>query len=214
MIKKLTYIIILSLIFSNYAVADLMEAEIRYGEVDYEFKQGDEQKFLKNAKVDMLLFQNAKTAQERVYYLQDAMHYYFMVEKINNASIEAQIGLARINDELNIDKVAKRHFYKALNLAPQNPDVNMYFANYYYKRDDLINALKYYKRAYDFGYNNNFFVNEMLGKVYEKLADIQNAKKYYGFAFIMNTKDAFLANKIRLLDELNYSQSQYYLFKR
>lgn len=200
--------------FSNYAVADLIEAEIRYGEVDYAFKPGDEQKFLNNAKTDMLLFANAKTVQERVHYLQDAMHYYFMVEKINKASVEAQIGLARINDELRIDKVAKRHFYKALNLAPQNPDVNMYFANYYYKRDDLINALKYYKRSYDFGYNNNYYVNEKLGTVYEKLADIQNAKKYYGFAFIMNSKDTFLANKIRLLDELNYSQSQYYLFKR
>lgn len=214
MIKKLIYILILIVIFNNSAKADMLEAEVRYGSVPYEFKYGDEKKFLENANVAMLLADRAKTPDEKSYYLQDAMHYYFMVEKINKTSIEAQIGLAKIYDELKFDRIAKRHFYTALCINSQNPSANLSFANFYYKRNDLIKALKYYNRAYKFGYNNNYYLNERLGTVYEKLADINNAKKFYQSAYTLNSSSKALSNKIRLLDDLNYSNSQYYLFER
>jgi tetratricopeptide (TPR) repeat protein len=213
MIKKLIYIIILTLIFSNFAYADLLEAEVKYGNVPYSFKSGDEQKFLKAADKNMLKSENAKTKKDKEFYLQEAMHYYYMVEKINKCSIDAQIGLGRIYDEAKFDRLAKRHFYQALNLSPQNPRTNLYFANYYYKRNELIEALRYYKRAYQFGYGNNFYLNIRIGAIYEKLADIETAQKYYKSALNLNPQANALYDKIRLLDDLNYSQSQYYLFK-
>lgn len=214
MIKKLIYIIILTVIFANYAYADLIEAEIRYGEVYYAFKPGDEQKFLSNAKVNMQKAENVKNVQERVSYLQEAMHYYFMVEKINNSSIEAQIGLGRIYDELKFDSIAQKHFFKALSLNPKNPGTNYYFANFYYKRNDLINAFTYYKRAYQFGYQNNYYLNKQLATVCEKLADIETAKTYYQAALNLKQNDTLVAQKIKTLNNLNYNSSQYYLFSK
>ena len=43
---------------------------------------------------------------------------------------------------------------------------------------------------------------------------IETAKKYYSRAIALNSTPNQLPDKIRLLDELNYSQSQYYLFSK
>lgn len=218
MIKKLLYILILSIIFINPVLAKTQNAYLKYSgkydEHQYKFRPGDEEKFLKNADLNMILAERAKTNVDRKFYLQEAMHYYFLLEQVDKSSIEAQIGLGRVYDEMKFDRFAKEHFFHAYNFDNHNPKMNLYFGNFYYKRNDFVTAINYYKVAYQYGYSKNYFLNYMLGRTYEKLADIENAKKFYSTAFILNPKDTELANKIRLLDELNYSQSQYYLFRK
>lgn len=53
-----------------------------------------------------------------------------------------------------------------------------------------------------------------MGIIYEKLADIQNAIAYYKRALAIEPNNTELYEKIRLLDDLNYSESQYYLFMK
>ena len=94
-----------------------------------------------------------------------------------------------------------------------NPKANYYFSNYYFKRTDLLNARFYAKRAYEHGFDQNYELNYGLGSIYEKLADIERSIGFYQNAFRLGANQE-LENKIRLLDELNYNESQYYLFNK
>lgn len=218
MIKKLIYMLIyilsISIIFISPILASPYNAHIKYNGQEYAFKPGDEKKFQQNADKNMQLFEKAKRPQEKLFHLKEAMRYYFLLSQADTSSIKAQIGLARVYDEMKQDRYAKKHFFNAYNFNYENPEMNFHFANFYYKRSDFINALHYYNRAYRFGYSDNYYLNYRLGNVYEKLADIENAKKFYTKAALLNPKDSELINKIRLLDDLNYSQSQYYLNKK
>lgn len=185
---------------------------IEYSGYPYTFKAGDEAKFMKKANLDMQLWEKAQTQIDKDLYLHDALRYYFLVMQINNKLIDARIGLGRIYDSMNLDTYAQEHFYTALNLNNKNPKTNFYFANYYFNRDEYMKALFYYKRAYIDGYKKNYELNYKMGVIYEKLADLESAKMFYTNALKLKPKNSELYDKIRLLDELNYSESQYYLF--
>lgn len=210
MIKKIIYVLLFILISAGLAFAQTKDAYLQYSSYKYEFRPGDEVKFLNNANNNMLLFEKSKTQLDKLFYLQEAMRYYFLLSQINPGSIDAQIGLGRVYDEMKLDKLAKKHFFNALNFNSHNPLANLYFANFYYKRNDLIQALYYYKNAYKSNYSNNYYLNCMLGTVYEKLADIESAKKFYVTAAKINPQNNNeLKSKILLLDGINYSQSRY-----
>lgn len=162
----------------------------------------------------MHMCEKAKTPQEKSHYLQNAMRNYFMVAQANRNSIEAQIGLGRVYDEMHMDNYAKKHFFIAYNMNNQNPKMNYYFADYYRKRNELTTAIKYYNTSYNNGLSDNFSLNYQMATVYEKLADIENAIKHYTMASRLNPNSRELTKKIRLLDDLNYSGSQYYLYRK
>lgn len=214
MFKKLIYISILFIFCVNAVGAvssSTQDAYLEYNGYPYTFRRGDEEKFIKQANMDMLLWEKAQSNEDKDFYLHDALRYYFLVMQINNKLIEPRIGLGRVYDALKLDVYAQEHFFAALNLNNRNPKTNFYFANYYFNRDEYMMALFYYKRAYDDGYQKNYQLNYQMGVIYEKLADIISAKKYYLNALILMPKNSELIEKIRLLDELNYSESQYYL---
>lgn len=213
MIKKLIYILILFTLFSHCTYA-MQQGYLEFGKFSYEFQPGSEQAFLEKAEQNMKLFEKAKTSQDKEFYLNEAMRYYFMLSQVDSNIIEAPIGLGRIYDEMQRDRFAQKNFFVALNLDNKNPAANFYFANYYYKRSEFITALFYYKRAYSNGYQNKYDVNYKIATIYEKLADIESAQKYYKNALRLKPSDKDLKNKIRLLDDLNYSESQYYLFNK
>lgn len=224
MLKKIIYILILIVISANFVWAETENAYLEYNGYQYEFRPGDDAKFIKNANKNLALADKAKVPQEKVFYLQEAMRYYFLLSQIKPDSIEAQIGLGRVYDGLKLDKFAKKHFFKAINLDSKNPKATFYFGDFYFNRAEYINALYYYKESHKFGYAKNYSLNYNLGVIYEKLADIESAIKYYSAAaklsagglgnppYSLNIKDSELKNKIRSLESINYFQSQYYLF--
>lgn len=214
MIKKLIYILIFFIISTATVQAETQDAYVEYNGIQYKFKQGDELKFKQNADNNMLAFEKAKNNNDKLFYIHEAMRYYFLLSQADSSSIDAQIGLGRVYDALRLDRYAKECFFNAFNIDSRNPKANLYFGDFYYKRSDLITALNYYNDAYKCGYSNNYYLNYQLGKVYEKLADIETAKKFYTNALRLNPKNNDLRNKIGLLEELNYSQSQYYLYRK
>lgn len=212
MIKKFIYILILFIFFINAASAQMQKIELKYTDPNYAFKAGDDKVFLQNAEKNMNLCDTANDNTKKRFYIKEAMRYYFLLQKMNPSSIEAQIGLARFYDEIKYDRMAKKHFFNAYNMDNQNPKMNLYFGNFYYKRSDFITALQYYQRAYKYGYLNNFQLNCKLGEAYEKLGDIETAKVFYKYALKLKPNDASIDGKLQTLDGLNYGNSQYYLF--
>lgn len=218
MIKKLTYIIILSIFCANFALAQPKNARIEYNKKPNAKPFGsiytDAKKVLSTANMNMLLWEKTAKAAEKQFYLEQAMRFYYIAIKIDSSLIDANIGLARVYDMMNLDKLALEYYCKSININPNNAKANLYFGNYYYRRNDVLNALKYYKTAYKNGFSQNFELNYKLGQIYEKLADIQTAIAFYSHGLSLKPQDKELRDKIRLLDELNYAQSQYYLFSK
>jgi tetratricopeptide (TPR) repeat protein len=213
MIRKLIYIALFSIISTNLAFCQTHKAQIEYNNARYTFQHGDENKFLAKAAINLFMAEKSPDVKEKIAKLQESMRYYFLISQINPRSLEAQIGLGRVYDAMTLNKFAKEHFYMALDISRTNPKANYYFGNYYFKRADYINAIYYYKIAYQNGYANDFDLNYNMATIYEKLADVEAAKKFYTDALALRKGNEELNAKIRLLDDLNYSQSQYYLFK-
>jgi tetratricopeptide (TPR) repeat protein len=214
MIKKLIYILILIVISAQIVFAQIENAYIDYSGYTYEFAPGDDVKFFNNANKNLVRAEKTKSPTNKQFYLNESMRYYFLLSQINPNSVEAQIGLGRVYDDLKIDKYAQKHFFNAINLDYKNPKANYYFGNYYFARNDFITAQNYYNTAYRFGYIKSYYLNYKLGIISEKLGDIEKAIKYYYFALKLNPKNAALKTKIQSLDDLNYSHSQYYLFRK
>lgn len=188
------------------------DGQIEYNVYGYRFNNGDEQVFLRKADASLNQALTAKSDPEKKKYLQDSMRYYFLVTKINSSSINAQIGLGKIYDEMNLDKLSLEHFYKAYNINKDNPELNLSFGDYYFKRKYYTQAVKHYQKAYQLGYYKNFFLNYKMGLIYEKLGDLDKSRSFYANALRLDSKNKELKKKIHLLDDLNYRDSQYYLF--
>lgn len=212
MIKKLIYILILFIISTNFAVAKVQKGYLEYGGFPFKFKHGANKVFAQQADKNMDLYEQSQDAKAKDFYLQEALRYYFMLSNADATSVDARTGLGRVYDAMNLDNFAQKYFYIALNMQPQNSKANFYFANFYYKRNDLINALYFYQKAYANGYPQRYNVNYQLGCVYEQLADIEMAKKFYNNALKLKPQNTELANKIIELNQLNYGASPYYKF--
>ena len=217
MIKKIIKILILFIILfgycKNFAVAE--SGYIKYDEYNiygYKFNPGDDINFFVKANKNFKKFESSKTKEDKNFYLQEAMRYYFLLSQIDDNSIDAHIGLGKVYDAMGIDNYAQEHFYKAYNINRNNPELNYCFGNYFYKRKNYIQALKYYKIAYKNLYSNNLELNIKLAIIYEKLADLEKSKLFYQKANQLSNGNAYFKSKIHLLDDLNYSNSQYYLF--
>lgn len=212
MIKKIIYILILIINFSSSALPAPQNTSIEYNIYKYVFKDGDISKFRKNAESNMLMWENSMVTISKAFYLKEALRYYFLLSQADTSSIDAQIGLGRVYDEMKLDKLSQKHFFTAYNMDNSNPKLNLHFGDYYFKRNDLVTAFSYYDTSYKHGYDDNYYLNYRMGVLHEKLGDLESAKKFYKKAVNLDKRHTELANKIRLLDDINYSKSQYYLF--
>lgn len=212
MIKKIIYILILFIISAHIACAETERAFIEYNGYSYDFAPGDDVKFSNNGNKNLIKAEKTKSPTNRQLLLNEALRCYFLLSQIHPDSVEAQVGLARVYDDLNMDRYAQKHFFNAINLDANSPRANYFFGDYYYTRNDLINAQTYYYAAYCNGYVKNYKLTYKLATIYEKLGDIEKSIKYYRLALKLNPKSSEIKAKISALDDLNYSNSQYYLF--
>lgn len=142
-------------------------------------------------------------------YLSQALAKYMLLLSINPNDIYACTQIGVIHDNLNHSVLAKEYLYRAVNINPSDPYPNFYFGEYFLTKRDYHNALKYYKKAYELGYKEYFEVNFRLGTVYEKLGDIEKAKHYYRASKIRNPYLKGMYAKIKALDNVYYSKSDY-----
>ncbi len=146
-------------------------------------------------------------------YLGTAMGKYYILTKIYPVEIYPMVQLARTYDEKHLDKFAKEYFNTGLNINKNDPYLNYYFGDFYYKRADYKRALRHFKIAYNNGYTEYYDLNYKIATIYEKFADLLNAKYYYEKAYSLNQNNSFLKDKVLQIDSLNYGQSEYYIRK-
>jgi len=198
---------------ANLTFAKTHNAALEY-DSPYTYNNCDVKKVLKKANVNMLLWEKSLTDFDKNFYLGVAMRNYYIASKIDGSLVDAHLGLARVYDAMNLDRLSKEYFFNALNLNTYNAKTNYYFGNFYYRRTDYLKALDYYRIAFKNGYSNNYELNYKLAVIYEKVADIDTAKEFYNRALKMKPKNQELIDKINSLDSLNYGASQYYLFQK
>ena len=142
-------------------------------------------------------------------YLSKALEKYMLLLKYNQNNVIYCTQIGVIHDNLGHSFSAKQYFIRAVNLENLNPFANFYFGEYYFNKRDYNNALKYYKIAYNNGYQNLYQVNIKLATVYEKLGDIEKAKYYYSASNKQNPSIEDVDSKIESLNKVYYSKSDY-----
>ncbi len=118
------------------------------------------------------------------------------------------VKIAELYSITNNNKRALEYYYKAITLNNTSSIAfesfgNFFFSNRYYKQ-----ALAMYKQSYSLD-RENYNVSDKMGIIYQKFGDTQAALKHHKEAYQLNPSEE-LAHKIRLLEELNLSNTVYY----
>lgn len=148
--------------------------------------------------------QNLKEA-----YLSQALVKYMLLLSINPKDTICCTQIGVIHDHLNHPKMAKDYLYQAINIEPNNPFANFYSGEYYFRKRQYYDALKYYLVAYRNGYQNFYEINLKLGTIYEKLGDIEKAKIYFNKARKQNSNSGNLESKLKSLNSVYYRKTDY-----
>ncbi len=202
--NKFLYLI-LSFLLICPQVYSAQKAGVEYNERRIDYTVLNSQEVL--AEADMF-FEKYEEANE-IKYLTTAMAKYYILTRINPTDIYSTIQLARTYDIVKNDKQAKKYFNIALDINKKDADLNYYFAEFYYTRNDYKRALKYYKKAYDNGYSDDYDANLKIATIYEKFADLVKAQYYYEKTNSIK-KTQRLDKKINNIKKLNYDKSEYY----
>jgi hypothetical protein len=208
MIYKI-FILITALFLTINTSFAVQSGEVEYNSVLFDYSKLDFAKIQKEADTYFALAKKSNTPESREQYFNDASGKYYILTKVDNTKIQPYIQLGRIYDEKNKPRLAKENFCKAININYKDPTANYYFGEFFYKRNEYKKALHHFNVAYDNGLRNNYTLNLKLATIYEKFADLSNAKKFYDVSYSMRPSTE-LQNKIRSLDEQEYSQSGYY----
>ena len=103
--------------------------------------------------------------------------YNVLSEKEPN-NIKYLIRLGNLYDIIGKDRYAKGNYFHAIGINPQAPESFFNLAEFYYKRELYKKALKFYKLAYEKGYNTHYQTLYKIGDIYQKFGDTKNAIKY------------------------------------
>ena len=147
---------------------------------------------------------------KRYYYLKDAAAAYNQYNSEIKGDIHAITQLARVYDLQKRDKYARAEFETALGINPNDKSANYYFGDYYFFRKDYGKALKYYRKAFINGMEENYSNMKKMAVIYEKLGDLKKANLFYKKAYLKNMTDNNIADKIREIESIKYNNSDYY----
>ena len=198
-------IIILFILLCSLPCFAVEKGSIKYEDnyIDYSVLNGSQ--VLKEADLFFEQYENTNDSK----YLSTAMGKYYIVTKIYPLEIYPMVQLARTYDAKNLDKFAKEYFNICYDINKNDPYLNYYMGEFYYKRHDFKRALRYYNIAYKNGYENYYDINLKIATIYEKFADLLKAKYYYEKAFLLNPSAEYLKDKTLQIDSLNYDKTGY-----
>ena len=188
---------------------------VEYGSVNkdsafVDYKSIDTSQALKRADLYFGLAQTEADEVLKSAYLEKAKYEYNVLSLAKFDDIHSVIQLGRIYDVQKQDRYAKSYFSRALGLDYKNPSANYYFANFYYDRKDYKKALKYYRKAMEYGLPDDINLLKNMGDIFEKFADIKRANICYKRAFLIDPSNEYIADKIREMEEVKYNSADYY----
>ena len=139
----------------------------------------------------------------------NALVLYSILEKIEPEHTEYAVKLGILYDKIGKDRFARGQFARAIQVNHKNPKPYFYYGEFYYKRQRFRKALKYYKEAYNLGFNKNYDTLYKMGDIYEKLGDTRSALVYLKEAETQNPNPE-LTNKIKRIELNNTTNKEFY----
>lgn len=206
MIYKKIICLFIFLNFLGLSSLAIEKASIKYDEDLIDYTKLNVDVVLQEA--DTFFDQYQKTQDKK--YLSTAMGKYYIVTKIHPVEMYPTVQLARTYDFAHLDRIAKEYFSIGYDINKKDPYLNYYHGEFYFRRNDYKRALRYYKIAYNNGYDNYYDLNVKIATIYEKFADLKNAQYYYEKAFSINPQNSDLRDRALKIKSLGYDKSEYY----
>ena len=138
-----------------------------------------------------------------------ALNLYTILTKKNPDNIIYALRLGKLYDVIGKDRYAKGEYYKAVSLKPSAPEPYYYLGDYFYTREQYKKALKFYKLAYEKGYNNHYQTLYKIGNIYQKFGDSKAALQYLTSASSVES-NIDLDLKIQQLKNFDTNNREYY----
>ena len=135
------------------------------------------------------------------------LNYYKASEK--QASASSYLGMGMVLMEKKLHSVAKKYLYRAYSIDERDPAANYYLAKYSEYNKDYLRALNFYKRAYEYGYSDNYEVNYNIASIYEKVGDYKKAKQFYKLASSLNPEMNDAKERILIIENLEQNGYKY-----
>lgn len=203
--KNFLYLSII-FVFSMLSVNALEKASVKFEENLIDYSVLDAQQVLNEA--DLFFEKYEQTLDKK--YLSTAMGKYYIMSQIRPVDMYINVQLARTYDIANLDRIAKQYFSIGYDINKKDPYLNYYNGDFYYKRKSYKKALRFFKIAYNNGYNDYYDLNLKIATIYEKFADLKNAQYYYERAYSLNPSSSYLKDKALQIQSLDYDKSEYY----
>ena len=203
--RKILYLFIVFtfLGLSSFAIE---KASIKYDEDLIDYTKLNSETLLQEADT---FFQQYETTKDKKY-LSTAMGKYYILNKIHPTEMYPTVQLARTYDIAHQDRLAKEYFSIGYDINKRDPYLNYYHGEFYFSRNDYKRALRYFKVAYNNGYNDFYELNAKIATIYEKFADLKNAQYYYEKAHALNPENSYLKDRALQIKSLDYDKSEYY----
>ena len=134
---------------------------------------------------------------------------YSVLQHINPQNPEYSIKAGILYDKIQKDRQAKGCFSRAISISSGAFEPYFYMGEFYYKRGQYKQALKYYNKALENLITPNYDLYYKLGDIYEKFGDTKKALEYLNMAKSQNPNEE-LESKIRLIEAVDSANKLYY----
>jgi len=138
-----------------------------------------------------------------------ALNLYTILQKINPQNISYSIKLGILYDKLGKDRYARANYAHAVAINPNKAVAYYYYGEYYYKREQYRQALRYYKKALERLEKPSYELYYKLGDVYQKFGDTKMALKYLNLANEQRPS-AEINSKLEKVKAIDVMNSIYY----
>jgi len=139
----------------------------------------------------------------------NALVLYSILQHVNPQSAEYYVRAGILYDKIKKDRYAKGCFSSAISVEPSKPESYFYFGEFYYKRGQYRQALRYYTRALENSVTPQYDLYYKLGDIYEKFGDTKNALKYLKLANEQSPNEKLDA-KIKRTESFDSINKMYY----
>lgn len=142
--------------------------------------------------------------------LEKAYLNYYKAAKLE-PSASSYLGMGMVFIEKKMNSQAKKYLYKAYCLDENDPVSSYYLGKFSYENEDYIKALKFYKKAYENGFSEDYQTNLKLGSIYEKLGDMPKSKIHYQLALTLNPASVEAQMGLNAVESLDIDGIKYLL---
>ena len=166
------FIFILTILLMIFGITGV-EASIKGGieyrlPIDYSLINEEEYSTKADGLFDSLASRDTKEVDND---MTNALILYSILLKKNPENLSYAIKLGRLYDIIGKDRQAKGAFSHAIGIKESEPEAYFYLGEFFFKRAQYRKALKYYKSAYERGYQSHTETINKMKTIYKKFGD-------------------------------------------